>query len=149
MNQGINIFLAVIGGVFLAMQGGLNAQLGMHLKSPVLATLVAFVFSSLFALVIVASSLKGGVDISLFKSVPIYLWFSGAFFSVLGISLYYHTIPRLGISTMISLGLFGQLVFSTVAGHFGWFGLPKEPFEFKRILGVTAMTIGILLINKK
>ena len=149
MNQGINIFLAIVGGIFLAVQGGLNAQLGVYLKSPILATLVAFVFSSLFALVIVATSLKGGVDMGLFKTVPVYLWFSGAFFSVLGISLYYHTIPRLGISTMISLGLFGQLVFSTVAGHFGWFGLPQEPFELKRILGVAAMTVGILLINKK
>ena len=95
MNQGINIVLAIVGGVFLAMQGGLNAQLGIHLKSPVLATLVAFVFSSLFALIMVISSLKGGVDMGLFKNVPVYLWFSGAFFSVLGISLYYHTIPRL------------------------------------------------------
>lgn len=44
MNQYINILLAFVGGVFLAMQGGLNAQLGVQLKNPLLASLTAFFF---------------------------------------------------------------------------------------------------------
>ena len=34
MNNYVLLILAFIGGVFLAMQGGLNAQLGVLLKNP-------------------------------------------------------------------------------------------------------------------
>lgn len=148
MNQYINILLAFIGGVFLAMQGGLNAQLGVQLKNPLLASLTAFFFSVIFALLAVLLTVKNIPKTSLLLSIPKYLWFTGALFSVIGIGLYYYTIPKLGISTMISLGLFGQLIFSAVAGHFGWFGLPQEPMTMKKTLGLLAMTVGILLINK-
>jgi transporter family-2 protein len=148
MNQYINILLAFIGGVFLAMQGGLNAQLGVQLKNPLLASLTAFFFSVIFALLAVLLTVKNIPKTSLLLSIPKYLWFTGALFSVIGIGLYYYTIPKLGISTMISLGLFGQLIFSAVAGHFGWFGLPQEPMVMKKTLGLLAMTVGILLINK-
>jgi transporter family-2 protein len=149
MNQTTLIILALIGGIFLAMQGGLNAQLGVLLRSPLLASLVAYFFSTSIALVAVALSIKSMPTIQQLKEIPYHLWFSGAVFSVIGISLYYYTIPKLGISTMISLGLFGQLIFSVIAGHFGWFGLPTEPIEYKKIMGVSAMIIGILLINNK
>lgn len=148
MNQNINSILAILGGIFLAMQGGFNAQLGVQLKNPLMASLVAFFFSMVFAVLLVLLSLKSFPKASILLGIPKYLWFTGALFSVVGICLYYYTIPRLGISTMISLGLFGQLLFSTIAGHYGWFGMPQEPMEFKRILGVVAMCIGIFLIKK-
>jgi transporter family-2 protein len=148
MNQNINFVLAIIGGVFLAMQGCFNAQLGVQLRNPIMASLVAFFFSMVFALLMVLLSLKGLPKAAILMGIPKYLWFTGALFSVVGICLYYYTIPKLGISTMISLGLFGQLLFSSIAGHYGWFGMPQEPMEFKRILGMAAMSIGILLIKE-
>lgn len=148
MDKGIYFLLAILGGVSLAMQGGLNAQLGVQLKSSILASLVAFVFSAFFALLLVLVLTRTSMDFNLYRKVPAYLWFSGAFFSVIGICLYYYTIPKLGISTMISLGLFGQLLFATIAGHFGWFGLPNEPLATNRALGIFAMALGIFLMNK-
>lgn len=149
MNQNVVMLFALTGGVLLSVQGGLNSQLGVLLRNPLLATLVAYLFSTLFAFVIVLFSIKSVPTAQQVKEVPFYLWFTGAFFSVLGISLYYYTIPKLGISTMISIGLFGQMLFSVLAGHFAWFGLPKEPVDLKRFVGVAAMLIGIYLINKK
>lgn len=149
MNQYSIMLFALTGGVLLSMQGGLNSQLGVLLKNPLLATLVVYLFSTMFALIFVLISVKNVPTIQQIKAVPIYLWFTGAFFSVLGISLYYYTIPKLGISTMISIGLFGQILFSVAAGHFGWFGLPHEPIDIKRIVGVLAMFLGIFLINNK
>ncbi len=148
MDKGVYFLLAVMGGISLAIQGGFNAQLSVQLKSSVLASLVAFVFSAFFALVLVLVLAKIPMNSGFYKKVPPYLWFSGALFSVVGICLYYYTIPKLGMSTMISLGLFGQLLFATVAGHFGWFGLPSEPLAIKRTLGIFAMALGIFLMNK-
>ncbi|GAA0189512.1 DMT family transporter [Fulvivirga kasyanovii] len=149
MNQLTLSILAFTGGIFLAMQGGLNAQLGVLLKNPLLASLVAFFCSTTFAFLVIAFSVKSMPSAQQLKEVPWYLWSAGGFFSLIGVSLYYYTIPKLGVSTMISLGLCGQVFFSVVAGHFGWFNLPVEPVTAKRLLGVTAMIIGILLINKK
>ncbi len=149
MNSYILITLAFVGGVFLALQGGLNAQLGVLLNSPLLASLVAFTSSMLFALVFVLLSYKSIPLVIQVKEVPWYLWFSGGLFSVIGISLYYYTIPKLGISTMISIGLCGQLIFSVIAGNYGWLNLPSEPLTIKKTIGVSSMVIGILLVNIK
>ncbi|WP_422358677.1 DMT family transporter [Reichenbachiella sp.] len=149
MNQFILVSMAFTGGVFLAIQGSLNAQLGVLLKNPLLASLVAFFTSAFFALLFVVGSVRNFPSISDLKTVPYHLWFAGGFFSLLGISLYYYTIPRLGVSSMISLGLFGQIIFAMIAGHFGWFDLPEEPLSTRRVLGALAMIAGIFLINNK
>lgn len=149
MNQIHLTFLAFIGGIFLAVQGGLNAQLGALLKNPILASLVAYFWSALFAGVILLISIRQIPSVDQIQKIPSYLWFAGAMFSVVGISLYYYTIPRLGIATMISLGLSGQLIISVIAGHFGWFGMPEEPVTIKRMVGAIAMIVGIVMINQK
>lgn len=149
MNQYSLSILAIIGGVFLAAQGGLNSNLGVLLKNPLMASVAAFFSSTIFAFAFVLINVKSLPTIEVLKQIPIYLWFTGGLFSVLGISLYYYTIPKLGISTMISLGLLGQLAFSVIAGHFGWLGLPEEPITIKRIIGAITMLLGIVLINLK
>ncbi|NJB72228.1 transporter family-2 protein [Saonia flava] len=149
MNQYTLSLLAVIGGVLLAAQGGLNSSLGVLLKNPLLASIAAFLSSTLFAFAFAVLSVKNTPTWIEIKQIPIYLWFTGGLFSVLGISLYYYTIPKLGISTMISLGLFGQLAFSVIAGHYGWLNLPKEPITINRTAGIITMLSGILLINIK
>ncbi len=149
MNHFILSGLAFLGGVLLTVQGGLNAQLGVLLKSPLLASVIAFFSSTFFALIIALLFVKNLPGLVQIKAIPLYYWFAGGFFSVAGISLYYYTIPKLGVSTMISFGLCGQLIFAVVAGHFGWFSMPIEPLTIKRTLGVLAMITGILLINLK
>ncbi len=149
MNQFILSIIAFIGGLFLAAQGGLNAHLGVLLKNPLLASVVAFFCSTIFAITFILVTVKDIPNWTDIKEVPPYLWFSGGLFSVVGVSLYYYTIPKLGISTMISLGLFGQLTFSILAGHFGWLNLPTEPMTIKKILGAASMIVGIILINLK
>jgi len=149
MNQVSLSALAILGGIFLAAQGGLNSTLGVLLKNPLLASVAAFFSSTVFALAFVLFSMKGSPNWLELKQIPIYYWFTGGLFSVLGVSLYYYTIPRLGISTMISLGLFGQLAFSVLAGHYGWLNLPIEPITIKRTIGIITMLSGILLINIK
>lgn len=149
MNQFSLSMLAILGGIFLAAQGGLNSNLGALLKNPLLASVVAFFSSTVFATAFILLSVKSYPNLADLKQIPIHLWFTGGLFSVLGISLYYYTIPKLGISTMISLGLFGQMAFSIIAGHFGWLNLPMEPITVKRGLGFIIMMLGIILINIK
>ncbi|MFY0602191.1 MAG: DMT family transporter [Cyclobacteriaceae bacterium] len=149
MNKIALLTLAFVGGISLAIQGGLNSKLGVLIKNPLLASVIAFSCSTVFAATaafLVNRNIPTGDQL---KQIPVYMWFTGGFFSVIGISLYYYTIPKLGVSTMISMGLCGQLVFAVIAGHYGWLGLPVEPASIKRIAGVISMVTGILLINLK
>ena len=138
-----------MGGVFLAVQAGFNTQLSTFLKQPVLAVISTSIASAFFGSILIIFIGKSSLPLSALKEIPIHLWFIGGLFSMAGISLYFYTIPQLGIARMITLGLFGQIIFSLIAGKFGWLNLPVEPITFRRIAGVAAMLLGILLINTK
>jgi len=146
MNSGLLYLSAFAAGVSLAVQGGFNAQLGVLLKNPFLATLVAYSVSTLFALLYLLGSPS---QLALPKSggVPLYLWVAGGFFSVVGIALYYYIIPKIGIARMFTFGLSGQMVFVIIAGYFGWFGLPAEAITYKKLAGLAVMLSGVALIT--
>jgi len=149
MNKLLLSLLAFTGGTALAAQSGLNSQLGTALKNPLLASVITFFSSTIFAIVFVLLSAKTFPTIDQIKGIPIYLWFTGGFLSMIGIGLYLYTIPKLGISTMISIGLCGQLIFAAIAGHLGWMNLPMEPLTLKKGIGILAMISGILITNLK
>lgn len=141
------LLLSFIVGIMVVIQGGLNAKLGILLKSPLLATSAMFTMSTCFTAVAVLLTIKQLPSFQQLKLVPTYLWFTGAAFSFLAVSLFYYLIPKLGISTAVSFGLCGQIFFSMVAAHYGWFGLPVESIVPQKTLGVIAMIAGLFLIK--
>lgn len=143
------MFLAFAGGVSLAMQGTLNARLGVELKNPLLASAIAFMVSAVTAILVVLTLFRTYPTRQQLADIPFYLWVAGGIFSAIGIGLYYYTMPKLGVSKMISIGLCGQLIFGLVAGHFGWFGFPLDPLNLRRVLGALSMLAGIFLMNFK
>lgn len=148
--KSITIFImAFIGGVFLAIQAGFNTKLGVITKYPLLAVIATSITSAILGSFFFILINKKFVPLAVIKQVPPYLWFVGGVFSTMGISLYFYTIPKIGISKMITLGLCGQLIFSVIAGKYGWLNLPIEPITTKRIIGICCMILSIFLINSK
>lgn len=137
---------AFVAGVSLAVQGGFNAQLGVVLKNPFLATLIAYAVSTLLALLYLLGSRNASLPQEGVQ-VPLYLWIAGGLFSVIGIAMYYYIIPRIGLAKMFTFGLSGQMVFVMIAGYFGWFGLPAEALTLKKLAGLATMLSGVLLIT--
>ena len=140
--------LAVIAGVFLSMQSGFNAQLGVVLKNPFLASFIAYAVSTLFALAYLLTNTNVLIERNELSEVPFYLWIIGGFFSVLGVTLYYYLIPKIGIAKMFTFGLSGQMIFVMIAGYLGWFNLPIEAMSFQKIIGLILMLTGVALITK-
>lgn len=141
--------LAILGGIFLAIQAGFNTHLSSYLKHPILAVITTSISSTLFGFALVLFLNVKLPPIAELPKTPTYLWFIGGLFSMIGISLYFYTIPKLGISKMIALGLCGQIIFSLIAGSLGWLNLPVEPLTSRRVFGGIAMIVGIFLINTK
>ena len=141
------LILSFMVGIMVVVQGGLNSRLGIHLNSPLLATSAALTMSAVFTLVTVLVTVRQFPSIQHLRTVPLYLWFTGAVFSFIAVTLFYYLIPKLGISTAVSFGLCGQIFFSMIAAHYGWFGLPVELITFKKVVGSIAMISGIFLIK--
>lgn len=141
-------WLALSAGAAIAIQAAMNARLGFLLSNPLLAACVAFVASAFFTVVGLVAQSKSLPSSELVGAVPVYLWFGGGILAAFGISMFYFLIPKMGIGSMMSFALTGQLLMAVIAGHFGWFGLAEKPVNLIKIVGVVALIAGVVLINK-
>lgn len=140
--------LALLAGAAIAIQAGMNAQLGVLLKSPLLAAAVAFMVACGSVVAVVAITARQFPSATHIYAVPGYLWLSGVI-SAFGVASFYFLIPRMGVGPMMSFALTGQLLIAMLISHFGWFDLPETPITVSKLVGVLAMIIGIVLINRR
>ncbi|MEP2025875.1 MAG: DMT family transporter [Reichenbachiella sp.] len=134
-------------GIMVVIQGGINARLGVLLNNSLLATSTALVMSATFTLVAVFVTVRQLPSLEQLKGVPSYMWFTGGILSFIAVTLFYYIIPRIGISTAVTFGLAGQILFAAIAGHFGWFDMPIEPISLKKTIGIMVMILGVILIK--
>lgn len=147
MNSSSLLLLSFSVGILVVIQGSINARLGMLLDNSLLATSIAMVLSAVFTVAAVFATVRQLPGISQLRVVPTYMWFSGGALSFVAVSLFYYIIPRVGISTAVTFGLSGQIFFAVLAGHFGWFGMPIEPFSIKKLVGIILMVTGVIIIK--
>ncbi|WKK81044.2 DMT family transporter [Marivirga arenosa] len=140
------LVLSVTVGVMVVIQGGINARLGMMLSNTLLATSIALLLSAIITLIAFFITTKEYPTVNQIKNIPIY-WYMGGLFSFSGLSLFYYVIPRLGISTVVTFGLTGQIIFASIAAHYGWFGMPIEQISIKKIIGMLIMIMGLTVIK--
>jgi bacterial/archaeal transporter family-2 protein len=141
-------WLALLAGAAIGLQAGMNAQLGVLLKSPLFSAAITFIVACCCVLIVVALTTRQLPSLINVQSVPLYLWFSGAI-SAFGVASFYFLIPRMGVGPMMSFALTGQLLIAMLVSHFGWFDLPAKPISISKVMGVIAMVAGILLINRE
>jgi len=144
----ILLFLSFVAGIALATQVSLNAHLGQLLANSLLATFVALISSAFFTVMAVLIYMREFPSYETVKAVPSYLWFTGGILSAFALATFYYLIPKIGILPIITFSLGGQLFFSVIAGHFGWFDLPVTQITLNKTIGVAAMLLAIYLINK-
>ena len=142
-------FLALAAGAAIAIQATMNAHLGVLLKSSMLATSIAFLFSFVFTVLAMILTTKEYPHITQIKSVPVYLWFSGGVLSAFGVGMFYYLIPKMGVGSMMSYALSGQILIALIANHFGWFDLPVKPINALKVAGAVLLIAGMILINWK
>jgi len=139
--------LALTAGVAITIQATMNAQLGVLLKSSMLGTSIALLFSCMFSVLAMMISTNQYPQMDEIKSVPLYLWFSGGALSAFGVGVFYYLIPKMGVGSMMSYALSGQMLIAIVASHFGWFDLPVKPINVIKAFGAISLITGVLLLN--
>ncbi len=80
------------------------------------------------------------------RDIPLYLYGGG----VVGVALVMVNntcFLNLGASLTLSLGIFGQLVLSSIIDHFGLFDMEIHKFKPKKLVGIGIIILGIVIMT--
>jgi bacterial/archaeal transporter family-2 protein len=139
--------IALLLGVVLATQIGINKQLGEALNNFYIPAFVNMVVGVLATLVITYIATDEWPTRELVRNAPWYAWLGG----ILGAAYVTAAIllaPRLGAAALIGLVVAGQLVFSVLIDHLGWIGFEQRPAGIARLAGCALMLIGVFFISR-
>lgn len=140
----IGFLIAILSGAFMAVQGVFNTQVtkttGMWVSNG-WVQLTAFI-------VCVAAWLVMGRDsvATIAKVEPKYVLLGG----VIGAGITWtviKSIDQLGPAKATLFIIVAQITMSYLIELFGLFGMDKHPFEWKKIIGLVAALIGIVIFQ--
>jgi transporter family-2 protein len=140
------ILLVLFGGAMIAVQAPTNAMLAKAGGSPVLAALISFLVGTTgLAIAWLASGNRPAA--SAFAGLPWYAWLGGlygAFF----VAIAAYAAPRIGLASLITIGIAGQIAMAMWLDHIGALGLPREPINLGRIVGALLVIGGVVLVRR-
>ena len=140
------ILLVLFGGAMIAVQAPTNAMLAKAGGSPVLAALISFGVGTVALLATwLASGNRPGT--SAFASLPWYAWVGGlygAFF----VAIAAYAAPRIGLASLITIGVAGQIAAALWLDHIGALGLPREPINIGRVIGALLVVAGVVMVRR-
>lgn len=141
------VVFALVAGVLLPTQAGINTQLPKSLGHPLLAACVSFIVGTIALLLYTFERHIPLPTLSVAMQAPWYLWLGGllgAFYLTTTIIL----APVLGAATMLGLIVTSQMLASIVIDHFGLVGFPIHPISLWRSVGAILLIIGVFLIQR-
>lgn len=142
----IPILLVFIAGAFVALQAPTNAMLAKAGDSAILAALISFTVGTAALLVAwLGSGHRPGT--AAFVGLPWYAWLGGLYGAVfVGVAAY--AAPRIGVASLITIGIAGQIAMALWLDHVGAMGLAREPINFGRVLGAVLVLAGVVLVRR-
>ena len=145
MNSGLFAGFSLVAGLGIPMMVAINSSLGTKLNSPNAAVVVLF-FTGLCVSILVFILTEPATSSKLNNISPVY-YFGGAIV-VLYIVVVTWIAPQFGVGSTIFFVLLGQLISAAIIDHYGLFGAAQYSIDYKRVLGITIMAIGIFLAKK-
>ena len=140
------IVLVFAGGALVSLQAPTNSMLARAGGSPVLAALISFAIGTL-ALFVVWLGSGNRPAAEAFARLPYFAWFGGlygAFF----VAVAAFAAPRIGLASLITIGIAGQIVMALALDHFGLLGLPKDAISVTKVVGAALVLIGVVLVRR-
>lgn len=138
------ILIGLLGGIAVGIQGPLASIIGRHTGAIESAFIVHLGGAIGAGLILLFNANK----MERWPRVPTYALFAGLLGIVVVAALNY-AIPRIGTAGTVTLIVVGQLAVSVVLDHFGWLGASPRPVDLWRIVGLTLLVVGVLLIVRQ
>lgn len=146
MSRYLWIFIAFIAGAVLPLQAGLNFKLGKSIANPVYASMISFFVGMLSVGLYVLATMQGA-SLTGLKTAPPYVWLGGVLggFYVTAVVLAF---PRLGPALTFGLVVAGQMIISIALEHFNILVSQPHPLTLWRVVGMTLVIAGVIIIRK-
>jgi len=137
----MNKTLAFINGIIITIMVLLNGLLAQKLGNYISLVIIYAVALSLSTIIlIVKKDFK-----NIFKNIPFYLFFTGVI-GVFNIFLNNVCVNNIGVALTVALVLSGQIIFSAVFEHFGFFGVMRKKLTFKKLPGYLLILVGAIVM---
>ncbi|MBA3576682.1 MAG: DMT family transporter [Sphingomonas sp.] len=142
----IPILLVFIAGAMVALQAPTNSMLAKAGGSPVLAALISFTVGTIALLSVWLMSGNRPAPSS-FAGLPWFAWIGGLYGAVF-VAVAAYAAPKIGLASLITVGIAGQIAMALWMDHVGALGLPKEPINLGRIAGGLLVLAGVVLVRR-
>ncbi|MEW5938985.1 MAG: DMT family transporter [Chloroflexota bacterium] len=139
------ILLALIGGVAVTLQGQFMGIMDQTLGTRE-SVFITYAGGGLAATILILF-LRGG-NLRAAASVPWYA-FGAGLVGLLIVGTIGFTVPRLGLTTALTLVVAGQFLASILIEQFGWFGASPRPLDWTRLLGIILLLLGVWLAARR
>ena len=141
------LLLAILAGLLLPVQAGVNSQLRLSIGHPILAATVSFLVGSLALAVLTVLSRIGLPSTGVARAIPWWHWVGGLLGALYVFSVIIVT-PRLGAATMVATIVAVQMIASLVVDHYGVIGYQQHAINLWRIAGAALVIVGVVLIQR-
>lgn len=142
------VLLATVIGASVVVQASINGELRILVGDPYRTALISTTVSTLFLIVLSTIVVGRPVpDGSVFAGAPWWMWVGGVLGAIY-VAAAAVLISKLGSAVMFTLIILGQLVTAVVMDHFGMIGLDKHPVTAPRIIGISLVLIGVVLVRR-
>jgi bacterial/archaeal transporter family-2 protein len=143
----IPLLLVLVSGGLISLQAPTNAMLAKAGGSPVLAALISFGVGVMTLIPLWLVSGNRTQTAAGFSTLPWYAWVGGVYGAAyVAISAY--AAPKIGLGSLITIGIAGQVIVALLLDHLGAFGLSRDPLSFARVGGAVLVVIGVLLVRR-
>lgn len=141
----LTIAVVVLGGMLLSTQGPINANLGRMVGDPIAAAMISFGVGLI--ILMAATFARGAVPSNTtLVALPWWVWLGGALGSYYVFAILW-AVPRVGVLTVATATILGQLVMAMVLDAIGAFGVTVQPISWQRLAGV-AMVLGGMVLTR-
>lgn len=142
----VGLFIAILSGICMSVQGVFNTEVTK--QSGIWVTNV-FVQASamLLCFVIWAITDRSSFE-GLLRVEPKYMLLGGAIGAVITYTVI-KSMDALGPARAVMCIVVAQLIAAYVIELFGWFGVDKQPFEWRKVIGMAVAIAGIVVFKWK
>ena len=128
-----------------AAQPPTNAVLARESGSVILAAVISFAVGTAALLAVLAVT-QPRMALAPLRDVPWWTWASG-FYGAVFVAVGAYAAPKLGIASLITIAVAGQMIAAVAIDHYGAFGLDRAPISAGRLIGVLLIVAGVVLVR--
>lgn len=142
------VISAILVGLSLASQAGINAQLREALASPIQAAFISFLIGTLILGAILIVQKDYWPSFNEVVNIPWWAWLGGLL-GAFNVAMSIYLAPKLGAVALAVSVVCGQVIASVFYDHYGVVGYPKIEISLNRIAGAAFLILGVILVSRK